>query len=52
MITFISSLTINFGKRILPIKMVEIFSAEDWETFIEEWLDLKKITMLKLKDWV
>lgn len=39
---FLTSHTVNYGKRILPIKMVEIFSADDWEIFIEEWLDLKK----------
>lgn len=49
MTTFISSHTVNFGKRILPIKMVEIFSAEDWETFIEEWLDLKKKNYVEIE---
>ena len=32
---------INFGKRIIPLKMVEHMSFDDWEEFVEEWLDLK-----------
>lgn len=39
---FITSHQVNYGKRILPIKMVELFSPDEWEEFIEEWLDLKK----------
>ncbi|MCX6218307.1 ABC-three component system protein [Spirosoma sp.] len=38
---YISSSQVNYGKRIPPVKAIEIFSAEDWETFIEEWLDTK-----------
>lgn len=34
--------TALFGKPILPIKRVEIFSPDEWEEFVEEWLDLKK----------
>ncbi|WP_044170298.1 ABC-three component system protein [Flectobacillus major] len=33
---------VTFGRAIPPIKMIEVFSASEWETFIEEWLDLKK----------
>ena len=39
---FITSHQVNYGKRVLPIKMVELFSPDEWEEFIEEWLDLKK----------
>lgn len=49
MTTFTSSHTVNFGKRILPIKMVEIFSPEEWEAFIEEWLDLKKKKYIEIE---
>lgn len=49
MSTFLTSHTVIYGKRILPIKMVEIFSAEEWELFIEEWLDLKKINYLEIE---
>ncbi len=42
MTTYQTSTRINYGKQILPIKMVELFSADDWEIFIEEWIDLKK----------
>lgn len=33
---------VNFGMRIIPLKMVEHMSFEDWEEFIEEWVDVKK----------
>ena len=33
---------INFGNRIIPTKRVELFSFDEWEEFIEEWLDLKR----------
>lgn len=33
---------INFGKRITPIKRVELFSPEEWEELIKEWLELKE----------
>ncbi len=33
---------INFGKRIIPLKMIEHMSFDDWEEFIEEWIDIKK----------
>jgi len=33
---------VNYGSPILPIKRVEIFSDEEWEIFIEEWLDTRK----------
>jgi hypothetical protein len=29
--------------------MVEIFSADEWETFIEEWLDLKKENYVEIE---
>lgn len=33
---------VNYGKRIIPLKMIEHMSFDDWEEFIEEWLDIKK----------
>ncbi|MGJ8735034.1 ABC-three component system protein [Zobellia laminariae] len=38
----ITSHQVNYGKRIAPIKTVELFSADEWEDFIEEWTELKK----------
>lgn len=29
--------------------MVELFSADEWEEFIEEWLDLKKVEYLEVE---
>lgn len=42
--TLATSHSVNHGRPILPIKRVEIFSADEWEIFIEEWLDVKKKT--------
>ena len=39
---YTSSNRINFGLRIIPIKLIEVFTSQQWEDFIEEWLDLKK----------
>ncbi|NWJ49447.1 MAG: hypothetical protein HXX14_01150 [Bacteroidetes bacterium] len=33
---------ITYGSYILPIKRIELYSAKEWEEFIEEWLDVKK----------
>lgn len=44
-----NSQTIVYGKNILPIKRVEIFSDEEWELFIEEWLDIKKSSYLEVE---
>lgn len=44
-----TSFKINNGKNILPIKRLEIFSADEWELFIEEWLDLKKASYLDIE---
>lgn len=30
------------GSRILPIQRIQIFSPDEWESFIEEWLDTKR----------
>lgn len=46
---FITSHQINYGKRVLPIKMVELFSSDEWEEFVEEWLDLKKVEYLDVQ---
>lgn len=40
--TYITSHRINFGLRIIPLKLIEVFTSEQWEEFIEEWLDLKR----------
>lgn len=37
-----TSFRINHGQNILPLKRMEIFSPDEWELFIEEWLDTKK----------
>ncbi len=42
MTNYKTSHQVNYGIRILPVKRVEIFSPEEWEEFIEEWVDLKK----------
>jgi hypothetical protein len=42
MTNYTSSNRINFGLRITPIKLIEVFTAQQWEDFVEEWLDLKK----------
>jgi len=39
---YTTSFKVNYGANILPIKRLEIFSAEEWELFTEEWLELKK----------
>lgn len=49
---YTTSYMVNFGKRILPITMVGTFSADEWETFFEEWLDKKKRNVLRFKDLV
>jgi len=33
---------VNYGKRIIPLKMIEHMSFDDWEEFIEEWVEIKK----------
>jgi hypothetical protein len=38
---------VNFGKRIIPLKMIEHMSFDDWEEFIEEWVDIKKTEYLE-----
>jgi hypothetical protein len=40
---------IIYGQRILPIKRVESFNPDEWEEFIEEWLDLKKSTYIEVE---
>jgi len=46
---YVTSHQVNFGKRVLPIKRVELFSSDEWEEFIEEWLDLKKGEYLEIE---
>jgi hypothetical protein len=36
--------TVSIGTPILPIKRVELFSADEWENFVEEWANVKKDT--------
>ena len=38
---------INYGKRIIPIKLVEIFSADEWEQFVEEWIEVKRTSYIE-----
>lgn len=38
-----------FGKPILPIKRVEVFSPDEWEEFVEEWLDLKRKSYIEVE---
>jgi hypothetical protein len=40
--SYVTSFKVNHGRNILPIKRMEVFSAEEWEIFIEEWLEIKK----------
>lgn len=47
--TITSAHTITFGKNILPLKRVETFSAEEWEQFIEEWVDIRKKGYLEVE---
>lgn len=44
-----TSHSINFGQSVLPVKRVEIFTADEWESFIEEWLDVKKKDYKKIE---
>ena len=44
-----TSQRITFGKSILPINRVETFSADEWEQFVEEWLDIKKKHYLEIE---
>jgi len=44
-----TSFRINHGQNILPIKRMEIFSAAEWETFIEEWLDTKQKQYIEIE---
>ncbi|MCX6319750.1 MAG: hypothetical protein NTW29_20905 [Bacteroidetes bacterium] len=44
-----TSHTVNYGRPVLPIKRVEIFSADEWEIFIEEWLDVKMTNYLEVE---
>jgi hypothetical protein len=34
--------SVLYGLPVLPVKRVELFSPDQWESFIEEWLDIKK----------
>ncbi|WP_233899311.1 ABC-three component system protein [Tenacibaculum piscium] len=38
---------VNYGRRIIPLKMIEHMSFDDWEVFIEEWVDIKKVDYLE-----
>lgn len=38
---------VNYGKRMIPLKTIEHMSFDDWEEFIEEWIDLKKTEYLE-----
>lgn len=40
---------VNYGKRIIPLKMIEHMSFDDWEQFIEEWLEIKKTEYIEVE---
>ena len=40
---------VNHGKNILPIKRMEIFSADEWEIFVEEWLEIKRAKYIEVE---
>ena len=46
---YITAQDIIFGKSILPIKIIELMSPEEWEEFIKEWLDTKKEQYFKIE---
>ena len=39
---YITAQNVSVGRQITPLKRVYLFSAEEYEEFIEEWLDTKK----------
>lgn len=47
--SYITSFKVNYGKNILPIKRLEILSADDWELFIEEWLEIKRAQYIEVE---
>ncbi|CAA0152000.1 ABC-three component system protein [Tenacibaculum maritimum] len=47
--TYSTSYQTTFGKRILPIKRIELFSPDEWEEFIEEWLETKKSKYIEVE---
>jgi hypothetical protein len=49
MLSYTTSFKVNFGKSILPIKRLEVMNADDWEIFIEEWLEVKKQQYLEVE---
>lgn len=49
MTSYTTAFKVNHGKNILPIKRMEIFSADEWEIFIEEWLEIKKTKYIEVE---
>lgn len=47
----ITAQDIIFGKSILPAKIIELMSPEEWEEFIWEWLDTKKEQYFKIEKY-
>ena len=47
----ITAQDIIFGKSILPAKIIELMSPEEWEEFIREWLDTKKEQYFKIEKY-
>ena len=43
----ITAQQISQGAYVSPIDRLKLMSADDWEIFTEEWLDLKKYTYIK-----
>ena len=48
---YITAQDIIFGKTILPIKIIELMSPEEWEEFRKEWLDTKKEQYFKIEKY-
>ncbi len=46
--SYSTSQRINYGSRILPIKKISLFSPDEWEEFIEEWLDIKESDYIEI----
>lgn len=45
----ITAQNVSVGKQIEPLKRVYLFSADEYEEFIEEWLDTKKHKYIRIE---
>jgi hypothetical protein len=48
---YITAQDIIFGKSILPSKIIELMSPDDWEEFIKEWLETKEEDFFKIEKY-